>query len=83
MIKRILWLLALTIYTNFALAEILSTGQTTCFDQAGLQINCAGTGQDGEFQYGESVCPRFTHNNNGTVTENQTYLFESPHLTSD
>jgi hypothetical protein len=36
------------------------TGQTSCFDQAGTSINCAGTGQDGDTQAGVSwPTPRF------------------------
>ena len=34
------------------------TGQTGCWNQTGIPIACAGTGQDGEFQNGVSVSPR-------------------------
>ena len=37
-------------------------------------IDCAGTGQDGEYQAGVSVDPRFTDNGDGTVTDNLTGL---------
>jgi hypothetical protein len=51
------------------------TGQTDCYDIDGSIIDCAGTGQDGEYQYG-TPCPepRFTDNLDGTVTDNCTGL---------
>lgn len=49
----------------------LKTGQTTCYD-ADAQIDCAGTGQDGELQKG--VARSFTDNGDGTVTDNVTGL---------
>lgn len=54
---------------------VLKTGQTTCYDAAGTVIDCAGTGQDGAWQKGVAPPnPRFTDNNNGTVTDNATGL---------
>jgi hypothetical protein len=55
---------------------VLKTGQTACYDSAGvIPPSCTGTGQDGEFQAGATVPnPRFTDNNNGTVTDNLTGL---------
>ncbi len=53
---------------------IQKTGQTGCWDGAGTSIPCAGTGQDGEYQNGASVSPRFTDNGDGTVTDNPTNL---------
>jgi hypothetical protein len=50
------------------------TGQTLCWDTSGNVIACAGTGQDGEYQAGVSVDPRFTFNGDGTVTDNLTEL---------
>ena len=51
------------------------TGQTKCYDVAGVNINCAGTGQDGELKSGIAwPNPRFTDNNNGTITDNLTGL---------
>jgi hypothetical protein len=51
------------------------TGKTTCYDEDGAVINCAGTGQDGDIQAGvEWPSPRFTDNNDGTVTDNLTGL---------
>ncbi len=47
------------------------TGQTSCYDTAGTVINCAGTGQDGEFNINPMS---FTNNGNGTVTDNVTGL---------
>ena len=47
------------------------TGQNLCYDAAGAIIDCAGTGQDGEFS---SNPMSFTDNGNGTVTDNVTGL---------
>ena len=33
-------------------ALVWKTGQTTCYDEAGAVRNCAGTGEDGEYQAG-------------------------------
>jgi hypothetical protein len=54
---------------------VLATGQTKCFDLSvplGAYIDCAGTGQDGEFQAG--VARSFVDNGDGTVTDNATGL---------
>lgn len=49
------------------------TGQTLCYDETGTVRDCVGTGEDGEFQYGEALPdPRFTINAGGTVTDNLT-----------
>jgi len=51
------------------------TGQTRCYNAAGTEIACAGTGRDGQWQKGvPSPSPRFTDNGNGTVTDNLTGL---------
>jgi len=55
-------------------APVAATGQTECWDQVGNPIDCAGTGQDGEYQMGVSADPRFTDNGDGTVTDNLTGL---------
>ena len=55
-------------------APVAATGQTECRDHSGILIDCAGTGQDGEYQAGVSVDPRFTDNGDGTVTDNLTGL---------
>ncbi|MDZ7744185.1 MAG: DUF1566 domain-containing protein [Candidatus Saccharibacteria bacterium] len=55
-------------------ARLAATGQNTCYDAAGSVISCAGTGQDGEYQMGETASPRFTDNADGTVTDNLTGL---------
>ena len=47
------------------------TGQTSCYDILGNTIDCAGTGQDGEYQLGYV---RFADNGDGTVTDNLTGL---------
>ncbi len=56
-------------------ANVYKTGQTKCYNTAGTEISCAGTGQDGEKQAGVSwPDPRFTDNGNGTVTDSLTGL---------
>lgn len=51
------------------------TGQTKCYDTAGTEITCTGTGQDGDKQKGAALAsPRFTDNLNGTATDNLTRL---------
>jgi hypothetical protein len=56
-------------------APVAQTGQTECWNALGEQIVCTDTGQDGDEQAGVvSPVPRFTDNNNGTVTDNLTGL---------
>jgi len=56
-------------------ANIRKTGQTTCYDSEGNEIDCAGTGQDGEIQAGITwPDPRFTDNGDGTIKDNLTGL---------
>ena len=55
-------------------APIPKTGQTECWDEFGMSIPCAGTGQDGEYQNGTSIAPRLTDNGDGTVKDNLTGL---------
>jgi len=64
------------------------TGETLCYTQSGGETDCAGTGQDGEYELGitPAVAPsssypvygwtgtRFTDNKDGTVTDNLTGL---------
>lgn len=51
------------------------TGQTLCYDSDGIQRDCTGTGEDGEYQKGVSwPNPRFTDHFDGTVTDNLTGL---------
>jgi hypothetical protein len=57
-----------------AFALLAATGQNTCYNATGSVISCAGTGQDGEYQLGATASPRFTNNNNGTITDNLTGL---------
>jgi hypothetical protein len=50
------------------------TGQTKCYDTAGTEISCAGTGQDGDIQAGVAwPNPRFTVSGD-CVTDNLTGL---------
>ncbi len=55
------------------------TGQQQCFDNQGQKIACAGTGQDGAFQYGKPwPSPRFTVEND-VIHDNLTDLFWARH----
>jgi hypothetical protein len=70
--------LLLIFISSFAFAgtvNLPTTGQTNCYDTAGAQIFCTGTGQDGEIQAGvEWPSPRFTDNGDETMTDNLTGL---------
>lgn len=62
-------------YVYSSTIQLPKTGQTSCWDQGGNIIDCKGSGHDGEFQQGvEWPNPRFTNNNDGTVTDNLTSL---------
>mgnify|MGYP001616241930 CR=1 FL=1 len=67
----------LTLITNTAFAgtvQLLQTGQTKCYNSAGVEITCAGTGQDGEIRAGVAwPNPRFTVSGD-CVTDNLTGL---------
>jgi len=55
--------------------DLPRTGQTTCYDVDGNVIDGSGTGQDGDLQMGVAwPGPRFTDNDNGTITDNLTGL---------
>jgi len=60
------------------LAPLPKTGQTKCYDILGNEISCSdpsGPGQDGDLQKGVTwPNPRFTDNNNGTLTDSLTGL---------
>ena len=60
------------------LALVSRTGQTTCYDAAGVVVACGtgiGLAQDGDLQLGVTwPNPRFTDNGDGTVTDNLTGL---------
>ncbi|RLE20061.1 MAG: hypothetical protein DRJ65_19015 [Acidobacteria bacterium] len=59
----------------WAPARVGKTGQTTCYDETGPVIDCAGTGQDGDIQPGVAWPePRFVDNTDGTVTDMLTGL---------
>jgi hypothetical protein len=49
---------------------IPQSGQTTCYNAAGANIACAGTGQDGDIQAGAVMpVPRYVDNGDMTVTD--------------
>ena len=55
--------------------QLPKTGQTKCYDSSGIEIDCKGTGQDGEIQAGVAwPDTRFIDNNDGTVTDDFTGL---------
>lgn len=55
--------------------ELPETGQTKCYNSSGIEINCAGSGQDGKWRAGvEWPDPRFKDNGDGTITDNLTGL---------
>ncbi len=61
--------------TTAAPAPVGETGQTKCYNAGGTEIICSGTGQDGDHRPGvEWPNPRFTDNEDGTVTDNLTKL---------
>lgn len=72
------WLLGLFSGTAYAarVFDILpQTGQTKCYDSVGGLIDCAGTGQDGEFKRGIPWPePRFVDHGDGTITDTLTGL---------
>ena len=83
LVKVLLCLFLLSVSASFVLAhptaKVPKTGQTTCYEYSddlnGVEINCAGTGQDGDYQKGVAwPIPRFTDHGNGTVTDNLTGL---------
>ena len=72
-----------TVCTTFTGAAALAagtvtlpaTGQTLCYDQQGIVINCIGTRQDGALRMGASwPSPRFASNGDGTFTDHLTGL---------
>jgi Protein of unknown function (DUF1566)/K319L-like, PKD domain len=55
--------------------QVPQTGQTLCYDALSSPIDCAGTSQDGELQFGAAwPAPRFHDNGNGTITDDLTGL---------
>jgi len=68
-------LLALPFVAAAATIELPRTGQKTCYNENGVAVDCANTGQDGEKQSGVAwPSSRFTDNKDGTVTDNLTGL---------
>ncbi|MBN1814509.1 MAG: DUF1566 domain-containing protein [Anaerolineae bacterium] len=56
-------------------APVPRTGQVKCWDANGNEINCTGTGQDGEYRKGATwPFPRFEDNGDGTATDKLTGL---------
>lgn len=57
--------------------QMLETGAFHCWNAAGAEIPCAGTGQDGELQKG--LAPLYTSNGDGTLTDRRTGLTWEQH----
>ncbi|MBU5612669.1 Lcl domain-containing protein [Geomonas azotofigens] len=58
--------------------QLPQTGQTKCYDSLGTEINCTGTGQDGELRAGVAwTFPRTIINSDGTITDTFTGLIWS------
>jgi hypothetical protein len=57
-------------------ARVMQTGQSTCYELSGYTaVDCAGTGQDGEYQAGTPLPGnRFIDHGDGTVTDTLTQL---------
>jgi hypothetical protein len=56
-------------------APVPQTGQMTCWNSVGTEIDCAGTGQDGDIQAGVPwPSPRFIDLGDGTIKDNLTGL---------
>ena len=53
-------------------AQLLKTGQTTCYNPFSVAIPCAGTGQDAELQKG--IGQAYVDNGDGTISDTQTGL---------
>lgn len=53
-------------------SAVRQTGQTTCYNAAGVEVGCAGTGNDGDLQRG--VVRSFVDNGDGTISDNATGL---------
>jgi hypothetical protein len=59
---------------SYAPAQLPKTGQTRCYNASGTEVNCTGTGQDGEIKAGVAwPNPRFTPVGD-CVTDNLTDL---------
>jgi hypothetical protein len=68
-------LLAASLAQAAGLVQLPRTGQTTCWSDAGVVIDCAGTGQDGETRMGASFpALRFVDNGDGTISDTMTGL---------
>ena len=62
--------------SHAATIQLPASGQTKCYDTAGAEITCAGTGQDGDKKMGVTwdEATRFSNNGNGTITDTLTGL---------
>jgi hypothetical protein len=56
-------------------APVAKTGQTTCYKNDGTEVDCSGTGHDGENQSGATFeDTRYVNHGDGTVTDSLTGL---------
>ena len=65
-----------TAVAHAATIQLPASGQSLCYDNAGVVITCADTGQDGDKMMGVSrdETTRFSDNGNGTITDSLTGL---------
>jgi hypothetical protein len=64
------WATGVDMWYWLAPAKVLATGQTQCWGEYGASVDCAGTGQDGEYQKGVKPAKlRFKDMHNGTVLD--------------
>lgn len=64
------WLEAQFGFQSIVMTSLLKTGQIECYDTRGVNIPCAGTGQDGALQMGARwATPRFVDSNHTVVDE--------------
>lgn len=68
-------LMAMTLAVPAGVITLPRTGQSGCYDENGVVINCANTGQDGDVRAGIAwPSPRFIDNKDGTVSDTLTGL---------
>lgn len=67
--------ISINVFAAISTPKIPQTGQTGCWDTAGLPIDCGGSGQDGDLLMGKPwPTPRFIDNGDGTISDALTGL---------
>ncbi|MGE0087748.1 MAG: DUF1566 domain-containing protein [Desulfococcaceae bacterium] len=62
-------------------AKIPDTGQTKCYDTAGTEIPCAGTGQDGEFSINPMSYTKLDANGNALADSSASWVMVRDNVT--